>query len=192
MNEVEEWRDVVGYEHLLQVSNFGRVKSKRRQAYFKDGRPHRQIPGRILIAGLDRLGYPRLRLYSSVGKKSIRVHRMVAKAFIPNPEGKPQVNHINGIKHDNSVSNLEWVTNSENQLHAVSKGLRRGRVGAESSLFTGAVEVYDKAGTLVHVLSGNADMSLKGFDFRLVSACLHGKRKSHRGCTFKKIRNSNV
>ena len=63
-------------------------------------------------------------IYIKTGRKGYLAHRLVATAFIPNPERKPQINHKNGIKTDNRVENLEWVTNSENQLHAVKTGLK--------------------------------------------------------------------
>jgi isopenicillin N synthase-like dioxygenase len=68
-------------------------------------------------------GYHRLEVTTIYGRKHFFVHRLVAKAFIPNPENKPQVNHINGNKNDNSVENLEWCTNYENAHHAIDKGL---------------------------------------------------------------------
>ena len=78
--------------------------------------------GKVLKHQLKK-GYHRLELVTLNGRKHFLVHRLVAQAFIPNPENKPQVNHINGNKNDNSVENLEWCTNYENAHHAIKNGL---------------------------------------------------------------------
>lgn len=111
---IEIWRDVVGYDGKYQVSNFGRVKSFR----------YKTVPPRILKAISNGTGYLRVCLCRNGKSKSAYVHRLVAEAFIPNPDGKPQINHINGIKTDNRAENLEWCTRSENTQHALRTGLR--------------------------------------------------------------------
>ena len=102
MNE-EIWRDVVGYEGLYQVSNLGRVYSVR--------------SGKVLKFNKKPCGYNYVQLSVHDKRVGYRVHRLVAQAFIPNTENKPEVNHINGIKTDNRVENLEWCTRSENEQH---------------------------------------------------------------------------
>lgn len=109
----EEWRDVVGYEGLYQVSNFGRVKS-----FHKD-------KVKILKFGVSPFGYLRVVLCKDFNKKNRPIHILVAQAFIPNPENKPQVNHIDGNKQNNCVENLSWVTSAENIAHAFDMGLRK-------------------------------------------------------------------
>ena len=109
MNEI--WKDVNGYEGDYQVSSLGRVKS------FKYGKE------KILKPGKGSRGYLTVSLSKNKKGKTIKVHRLVALAFIKNPQGKRTVNHINGVKADNRLSNLEWATDSENIKHAFANGL---------------------------------------------------------------------
>lgn len=107
----EIWKDVKGYEGLYQVSNIGKVKSLH---YNKE---------KILADRFDKKGYLSVRLFKNGKSKIFKTHRLVAQAFIPNPINKEQVNHINGVKSDNRVENLEWCTNYENCVHAHLNGL---------------------------------------------------------------------
>lgn len=110
--KIEEiWKDVIGFEGFYQVSSLGRIKRS-----FANG-------DKIIKLHTEPAGY---QLYSfSVRelKRTIRIHRVVAEAFIQNPECKPQINHIDGIKSNNAASNLEWCTSKENVRHAISNGL---------------------------------------------------------------------
>ena len=98
-----------GFEGLYLVSNIGRIESIRAKRLLKMPPPVR--------------GYLRVTLHNNKVKYQIGIARLVALAFVPNPDNKHQVNHINGIKHDNRADNLEWVTASENSLHAYKTGL---------------------------------------------------------------------
>ena len=120
----EEWRDVEGFEEKYQVSNLGRVKSLPRNGTIKEER--------LLKFNEDDDGYFRINL--SIAKRvstTKGAHRLVAQAFIPNPENKLQVNHKDGNKQNNLVENLEWCTNRENQQHAWDTGLQIAITGED-------------------------------------------------------------
>ena len=133
----EVWKDIPGYEGLYQVSNLGRVKSLERY------KPNKQcVPEKIKTLSKKSNGYLFLQLYKDNKAKNRYIHRLVAEAFVENPNGKETVNHINGNKHDNRAINLEWNTYTENNKHAYTTGLndethRRNRKGST------AVSQYD-------------------------------------------------
>lgn len=114
---MEKFIDVVGYEGKYLVSNLGRVLSVKRTVIGRNGAEY-TIKERFLKPKLDRYGYLICGLSSNSKTKTTTVHRLVAKAFLEQPEGKNCVNHKNGIKTDNRVENLEWVTISENNKHS--------------------------------------------------------------------------
>ena len=121
---MEVWKDIEGFEGRYQVSDCGRVRTVERHK--SDGR---RQPEAIRRTQIDRHGYEFALLFDGNKNRRFSVHVLVARAFIPNVENKPQVNHIDGNKLNNVVSNLEWVTASENQLHAVAHGLRIEKYG---------------------------------------------------------------
>ena len=124
----EEWRDVVGYEGLYQVSNMGRVKSLSRRIVYKDGREY-NYPSKVMKNQKVSTGYRSVTLYRVNGKKQYYVHRLVAETFIPNPNNLSDVNHKDGCKTNNILSNLEWCSHSDNQKHAYKNGLNWGSHG---------------------------------------------------------------
>ena len=106
INDTEIWKDVLGYEGKYEVSTLGNVR--------RNGKLLKQLTNR------QRGDY---KLVGLCGKKH-RVHRLVGQSFIDNPNNKPEINHINGLKWDNRVENLEWVTKKENVVHSVEIGLK--------------------------------------------------------------------
>lgn len=120
MSKIEEiWKDISGYEGLYQISNHGRVKSlARRIRNHSKNRLSKEIILKWYNNGRGKIGYVNYMLCKNSKYKNMSGHRLVAIAFIPNPENKPFVNHKNGNTLDNHVSNLEWVTCSENNFHA--------------------------------------------------------------------------
>lgn len=169
-----------------EVSSLGNVRSVDRIITRIDGQT-RRYKGKVMSQNTDRYGYSNVYLSLNNKNTRMRVHRLVAIAFLLNPECKEQVNHKDGNKSNNVVDNLEWSTNSENQKHAIDSGLKIAKTGSGATNFTGAVQAFDKLGNLVATMSGNKEMKENGFDYRLVSAVLLGKRKSHKDCTFVKL-----
>ena len=118
----EIWKDIEGYEGLYQVSNRGRVKSLERIVMRKNGRPY-SVPELIKERQIDHKGYDRIGLNKNGKKKRFFVHRLVLQAFNPSSDETLEVNHIDGNKLNNNVENLEWVTSSENSIHAFENNL---------------------------------------------------------------------
>ena len=120
----ENWKDILDFEGYYQISDLGRVKSLAKTITRKNG-VKVFMPEKILKPTKANPGYFSLILCKENCRKTVRVHRLIAQAFIDNPKNKPEVNHINGIKTDNRIENLEWVTCSENIKHAFDTGLNK-------------------------------------------------------------------
>lgn len=115
----EIWKDIKNYEGLYQVSNKGRIKSLDRYVNYKVKGKKRLVQGKIKKLTVNEKGYLKVTLFKNGKGETREVQRFVAEAFIPNPENKPQVNHINGDKTDNKICNLEFCTCKENSLHSL-------------------------------------------------------------------------
>lgn len=178
----EIWRPVKGYEGLYEVSNLGNVRSN-----YKANR----INKNGLLKGYAGVRYKMVILCKEGVKKMHTVHRLVAIAFIPNPEGKRCVNHKNGIKTDNRVENLEWCTHSENVSHAFSLGLNyvselhrdtARRIGAINGRKNAKRVVDTKTGIVYNSLTDAAESV--GIDKRNLCNMLNGRRKNNTGLKY--------
>jgi len=145
----EEWRSVIGYEEIYEVSDLGRIKSLSR--YRGNGKSGYVIPDRIRRQSLDSDGYLLVSLYIKGVSQKLKAHRITAQAFIPNPENKPEVNHKKGIKTDNRVSELEWNTEPENKKHALENGLMVSGEKHPNSKLTEIQVLEIRASKLSHV-----------------------------------------
>ena len=122
---MESWYDAKGFEETLQVTKSGKVRRKDRFVeYSPYGKTRRQFcEGGILNQAPDSKGAMCVWFTHNKRNMSRRVHRLIANTFIPNPENKKQVNHIDGNRENNRVDNLEWATQAENMYHAKVNGL---------------------------------------------------------------------
>lgn len=121
--EVEIWKDVIGYEGMYEISNLGRVKSLERTVTLGANGHKMTHPTKILKTFLMRDDYPALKICKNGKYKTCILHRLVAQHFIPNPNNLPEVNHLKGVKTDCRASQLEWSSKLNNVRHAFQTGL---------------------------------------------------------------------
>lgn len=160
-----------GFEGLYEVTSSGEVRSVDRDIVRRDGKPL-HITGRRISPSMSNAGYLRVPLKVGGKTRQVSVHRLVALAFVPNQDGKPQVNHLNGDKTDNRAENLEWATPKENIAHAYRTGLAEPRdmgplceankrpvhvdgVGTFGSITEAAEAIGTSESLLCQVLKGN-------------------------------------
>lgn len=138
MSDKEIWKDIADYEGYYRISSFGRVQS------LKNSRGNTLDEPKVMKLIISHKGYLEVSLSKKHVRKKHKVHRLVAQAFIPNPDNKEQINHINCNKLDNCVQNLEWVTAKENVRHAQINGLiptaYRGESNRQAKLTDDQVE----------------------------------------------------
>ena len=167
------WKPIVGYEDRYVVSNEGEVKSLDIYVNYRHGK--RLYKGRIKPTYRNNRGYTIVALCKDNVSTYHLVHRLVAEAFVPNVDGKPQVNHIDGNIENNHASNLEWVTDNENKAHSsiavggTQRPKRRVKLANEA---TGEVIVFDGLREAERALN---------LDHGTVMKVLRGKQRVHRG-----------
>ena len=164
----EIWKDIKGYEGKYMVSNLGRVKSLERMKWCGlNGGCYYKVSEKILKGRDDGHGYLYVKLYNKDGKGNpCRINRLVAQAFIPNPENLPQVNHKNEDKTDNRVENLEWCTNQYNVEYSQAKSV---------------IGINKISGLILEFPSAYEAKRQTGINHGNICSCLKGTRKSAGG-----------
>lgn len=186
----EIWKSIKDYEGLYQISNYGRVKSlekyvKRRKCGIK------YFPEIIMKPVSDKDGYLSVTFNVDGKAKTFKVHRLVAQAFIPNPNDKPQVNHKDGNKKNNNVDNLEWVTGKENIQHAYKTNLMNqsgennamyGRLGADNPNSIPIIQLNKYTNQKIKEYDSMASAGRElGVNISKICECCKGKRLSAYG-----------
>lgn len=165
MKLMEEWRNITGYEGLYQISNNGRVRSLDRTIVYKNGRKH-CYKSVILKLQINKSGYLVVNLF----RNKHLIHRLVAEAFIPNPENKPCVGHWDCNKHNNSAENLYWCTQLENINHPIT----RQRMSEGQGQNKKRVFQYTLNNELVKVWSSETEVGENGYKIAAISRCCKG------------------
>jgi len=182
----EIWKDIPNYEGLYQISNLGRVKSLERIVLQKNGRKRVQHE---LIRKPRKVykGYLQIDLWKNHEYSAKRINRLVAQAFIPNPENKPEVNHIDGNKENNCVDNLEWVTGKENMQHAIRTGLWKASHSPKKNRKSKKIIQLDDENNVIKVWDSIRDI-MKYYNLKYSShiyACINGKRNHYKNYKWK-------
>ena len=184
------WKEIKGYEGYYEVSDDGQVRSLDRYVVETKGKyigKKRFLRGSIMkqsvSTGRDGNSYYVVNLHKNRISNVVLVHMLVAQAFIPNPDNLPTINHIDGDKHNNNVSNLEWASFSENNTHALKTGLRNPRGNA--------IAQYTLDGNLVATFRSACEAArVTGFSRGGISHCLNGRSETSSGYIWKKLSES--
>lgn len=174
----EIWKPIVQYEYykgLYEVSNKGRVRSLDRVDSMG-----RLWKGKIISAKDNGKGYKAVHLYKNSKNKQVYLHRLVAHAFVPNPENKPDVNHEDGNKSNNTPENLKWTTKKENIRHAVENGLIKTGGSSKNAKLTDEDVEYIRANYIPFSKDFNATVLSEKFNvsYTQIVKVARGKRRS--------------
>lgn len=180
----EIWADIDGYSGLYQVSNIGRIKSL-------GGKSNHN--SEMIMKQQEILGYMSVTLTKDSVQKMYKVHRLVANAFIDNSDSKPQVNHKDGNKKNNIVSNLEWVTPSENSKHAFENGLSKIQRGKDNQRSITIERIGDNGVILDEYCGYREAERITGIPHNSISRCCRGKAQSAGGYKWRiKVANAGI
>ena len=191
--ENEEWRDIVGYEGYYMVSSLGRVASVFTEIYYKNrGKPRRverQIKQPVKAKFGKDIYYNSVILYKNGEKKSMRVHRLVAIAFIPNPYRFNEVDHIDRNGLNNHIENLRWCTHSMNMLNektrVVCSDSQRGK--SIPSLYHPVAQILNNK--IICTFGSLKEASAMGFSSSAISSVCSGRKHSHKGYNWAYLEN---
>lgn len=173
MSKADEiWKDIKGYEKLYQISNKGRIKSLERKTFKADkyGQSLLLHKEKILTNNIMKSGYSMITLYKSGKPKSYFIHRLVAQAFIPNPNNYKEINHIDKDRKNNNVNNLEWCTRAYNNAYSKAK----------------AVNQYNLQGKFIKTWESAKQAAEENNIYRSnITSCCKGKAKTTGGFMWK-------
>ena len=182
----ELWKDIEGFEGLYQVSTWARVRSLDRWITYKNG-VKRFFKSEILKPSYNKDGYLIVYLYKNGKRTSFLVHRLVARAFIPNPDNLPLINHKDEVKDNNYPYNLEWCTDEYNKNYGTAIKRRAEKLSKK-------VYQYDLKGNLINVWASTMDCDRNGYESGNISSCCLGKLKTHKNFiwSYKPIENFDI
>ena len=177
--ENEEWRPVNGFEDFYKISNLGRLCSIGGYKTNKNGSTRWFNPVLISIHP-NKAGYDHHTLYINGNRTEVLTHRLVAEAFIENPDNKPIVDHIDGNKLNNCVTNLRWVTTSENMKNPNTQRKKYVRIN-NTHIFDIAVVAISLTDNSIKIYQRMSDATKDGFTKSAICRCCRGTRNKHKG-----------